>query len=591
INSTPRIQSWIPLNDYYDRYNDSTYHRYVNDLKADNTSKTTKLYTDRGMVYVGANDGMLHAIYLGKLEMINDIDHPEKKAQLTDPDTSDGISPGDEVWAFIPKNALPYLKYLKQTDYCHLYYVDASPYIFDASIGTTGCSEANYWDCTKTTDTWRTILIGSMRLGGACRDVSSSCTDCVKTPTSNVGYSSYFALDITDQNNPKLLWEFSSSDLGFSSTGPVVVRISPKTTGGSPDNTKNGRWFVVLASGPTGPIDTTTHEFKGKSDQNLKIFILDLKTGTLLRTIDTGIQYAFGGSQFNTTIDLDKDYQDDVMYLTYVKKVGSGSNASWTGGGIIRLATSGLNSKTSPSIDPDDWKWSKFIELSEGPVTSSVVYARDKKQHILWLFFGSGRYFYKTDDADGRRRIYGIKEPCYSSLTDNINPTCTTTVSESDLTDATTSPPTITQANSASFKGWYVKLDCSATDTNSACANNAPSGYSAERVITTPLASPAGAIFFTTFSPTSDVCGYGGNSYIWAVDYRTGGQAPGTALEGKALLQLSTGEIKEVNLKTAFSERSGRRTVSFSGVPPQGQGLSVMVPPDPIRKFLFMKEK
>lgn len=591
VNSTPRIQSWVPLNDYYERYDDYTYYRYVNDLQSNNTPKTTNIYTDRGMVYVGANDGMLHAFYLGKLEMLNDLDTPEEKAKITDPDTSDSIEPGDEVWSFIPKNALPYLKYLLDPDYCHLYYVDASPYIFDASIGTTGCSETNYWDCTKTTDTWRTILIGSMRLGGACRDVSSSCTDCVKTPISNVGYSSYFALDITDQNNPTLLWEFSSSDLGFSTAGPVIVKISPKTAGGTPDNTKNGRWFVVLASGPTGPIDTTTHEFKGKSDQNLKLFILDLKTGTLLRTIDTSIQNAFGGSQFNTTIDLDTDYQDDVVYLSYVKKVGSGSNASWTGGGIIRLATSGLNSKTSPSIDPNDWKWSKLIELDEGPVTSSVVYARDKKQHILWLFFGSGRYFYKTDDADGRRRLYGIKEPCYLSTTDNIDSTCTTTVSESDLTDATSTPPTITQANSASFKGWYVKLDCSATDTNGACVNNAPSGYSAERVITTPLASPTGVIFFTTFSPTSDLCGYGGNSYIWAVDYRTGGQAPGTALEGKALLQLSTGEIKEVNLKTAFSDRGGRRTASFSGVPPQGQGLSVMVPPDPIKKFIFMKEK
>lgn len=591
VHSTPRIQSWISLNNYYKRYNDNTYYDYVNDLKSDGSPKTTKIYTDRGMVYVGANDGMLHAFYLGKLEMIHDLDNPEKKAKITDPDTSDGISPGDEVWAFIPKNALPYLKYLKEPDYCHLYYVDASPFLFDASIGTTGCSETNYWDCKKTTDTWRTILIGSMRLGGACRDISSTCTDCVKTPTSNVGYSSYFALDITDQKNPKLLWEFSDPGLGFSTAGPVVVKVSPKTTGGSPDNTKNGRWFVVLPSGPTGPIDTANNEFKGKSDQNLKLFILDLKTGTLLRTIDTGIQNAFAGSQYYQTIDLDDDYQDDVMYISYVKKVGSGNNASWTGGGIIRLATSGSNSKTKPSIDPNDWKWSKFIEFDAGPVTTSVAYARSKKQHTLWLFFGTGRYFYKTDDPDGRRRLYGVKEPCYSSATDNISPTCTTTVNEGDLKDATTTTYTVSEAYSSSFKGWYVKLDCSATDNNSACEGNAPSGYSAERVITNPVASSAGVVFFTTFSPTSDLCGYGGNSYIWAVDYRTGGEAPSTALKGKALLQLSTGEIKEVAIKDVFTTKNNRRTASISGVPPQGEGIAVLGAPDPLKKFIFMKEK
>lgn len=572
VHSTPRIQSWVPLNDYYDRYSDNSYDNFTKDLKDDGkTSKNTKLYTDRGMVYVGANDGMLHAFYLGKLKLYPGTSN--LKAELLD--VSSKYDPGDEVWSFIPQNALPYLKYLMDPDYCHLYYVDASPYLFDASIEKpTDCS-SDYWDCTKTTDTWKTILIGSMNLGGACRNLGSTCTDCVKTPVADIGYSSYFALDITDQENPKLLWEFSNPALGFSTSGPVVFRVG--------EINKNGRWFVMFASGPTGPVDTIAHNFMGKSDQNLKLFILDLKTGQLLSTIDTGITNAFGGSILNSVTDLDDNYQDDVIYIPYSK--WNSMTGSWIGG-IGRFVTNGIDA-TSPNFTN---RWSNVITTS-GPVTSAPVFLRSKNKHELWMYFGTGRYFYKTDDLTGKRRIYGIKEPCYSDTTDNIDPACTTTVSEGSLSDSTSS------ISSSIGNGWYINLDCASGD--SGCTYNAPSGYSAERVITTPLASPVGAVFFTTFSPTSDLCGYGGNSYIWAVNYRTGGVAPSAALQGKGLLQLSTGEIREIDLKTAFTDRipsgsgssGGRRSAGFFGVPPQGQGLSAIVPADPIKKFIFIKEK
>jgi len=567
VHSTPRIQSWVPLNEYYSRYSDSSYYRFTKDLKENGTPKTTKLYTDRGMVYVGANDGMLHAFYLGKLKLINDVNNPTLKAELIDASTT--YDPGEEVWSFIPRNALPYLKYLMDNDYCHLYYVDASPYIFDASIGTTGCSEANYWNCPKTTDTWRTILIGSMNLGGACRNKGTTCTDCVKTPVTDVGYSSYFALDITDQENPQLLWEFSSPTLGFSTSGPVIFRAG--------NAGKNGRWFVMLVSGPTGPIQNS--DYLGRSDQNLRLFILDLATGSLLSAIDTGITNAFGGSILNTQLDLNDDYQDDVIYIPYSQWNGS----AWVGG-LLRFVTMNINPDTPDFTN----RWSKVINTS-GPITSAPVFLRSKNKHQLWLYFGTGRYFYKTDDLTGRRRIYGIKEPCYLT-SDNIDPNCTTTLSEGGLSDSTSS------ISSSIDNGWYIRLDCASTDTSGDCPYNAPSGYSAERVITTPVASPAGVVIFTTFSPTSDICGYGGSTYIWAVDYKTGGVAPSAALQGKALLQLSTGEIKEIDLSTAFTERGigsggGRRSVGFFGVPPQGQGLSAIVPADPIKRFIFMKEK
>ncbi len=224
-----------------------------------------------------------------------------------------------------------------------------------------------------------------------------------------------------------------------------------------------------------------------------------------------------------------------------------------------------------------------------GPVTSSIGHLQDRTRHRLWLYFGTGRYFYKIgtdiDDADAQRNIYGIKDPCYNKDTDAFLPNCTSSVS--GLTDSTTSPPSSEPDN-----GWFITLDPSGTS------------YTAERVITNPLAASSSVVFFTTFAPTANICGYNGNSYLWAVNYNTGGAPSSTALQGTALIQVSTGEIKEVPLATAFTDKSysgaptgpsgtpqGRRTPAFLGVPPKGAGLSVITNPRPVKKVLHMQER
>ncbi|MFH0932939.1 MAG: hypothetical protein V1832_01305 [Nitrospirota bacterium] len=585
INSTPRIASWIPLNTYDSKYNDTTYKDFTE----------TSGYENRGIVFTGGNDGMLHAFKLGKLEIpglpgnsctfgTND------KACLTNSTVSNPI--GKEVWAFIPNNALPYLRYIMDPEYCHVYTVDLSPFIFDASTGAPGSGDIS--GNTRDVSSWRTILIGGMRYGGACRNSTGSCNtttgglpDCVKTPINGVGYSSYFALDITDSlaypddpvgHPPQLLWEFSSVNLGFATTGPAVVRIG--------DQNKNGKWFVVFGSGPTGPIDTTNNQFLGRSDQNLRLFVLDLKDGSLQRTIDTSIPFAFAGSMLSATNDPDVDYKDDVLYIGYVKRTGSSPNYTWTDGGVGRLIT-----KEDP--DPNNWVWSQVID-GIGPVTSSVAQLQNQSKGILWLFFGTGRYFFEqgstTDDADNQRRLFAIKEPCFSLSA--INTSCTSIVSLGTLTNVTSigSVPSENTANSASFTGWYINLEASGNYTYLEGSTSVTRGYRAERVITDPLATTTGLAFFTTYKPYSDECGLGGKSFIWGVRYNTGG-AGGALLKGTALLQVSTGSIEQINLSQALSEMGGRRTSALEGVPPTAQGLSLLTPPPPLKRTLHIKER
>ncbi|OHE61033.1 MAG: hypothetical protein A2Z47_01100 [Thermodesulfovibrio sp. RBG_19FT_COMBO_42_12] len=587
LNSTPRVSSGIQLNTYDSKYSDTTYSSFVKSSD----------YINRGMVFAGGNDGMLHAFKLGKLEMKWGGQGSAEKAKLT------GTNLGKEIWAFIPKNVIPYLKYIKETDYCHIFSVDLTPYIFDATIGAPGSGDIS--DSTKDVSAWRTIVIVGMRFGGACRGTSTACADvsgdaskdCVNTPVdvggSSVGYSTYFALDITDtvanpddpaNHPPVLLWEFSNPQLGFTTTGPAVVRIG--------DATKNGKWFAVFGSGPTGPVSTTDLQFMGRSDQSLKLFVLDLKTGALASGYpkDTGIQYAFAGSMLNSTLDADMDYQDDAVYIGYVKRAGTSPNYTWTDGGVGRIFT-----KEDPV--PDNWVW-RTLRDNIGPVTSSVTRLQSDKYHIIWLYFGTGRYYFEQfadiDDPNGQRKIFGIKEPCFTSentLDPDQTGDCQSTVDglPGGLTDVTSIDdiPTEEVANSESFEGWYINLDCSPYV--SGCTS--PSGNFAERVITDPVATSTGLAFFATYKPYDDVCAYGGKTYLWAVRYNTGGAPSVSILKGVALLQVSTGSIEQIDLSTAFVEMGGRRTSAMEGVPPTSTGLALMSSPPPVKKVLHIRER
>ena len=659
INSTPRIASWTPQNLYHKAYLDGEYRKFI---ESDD-------YGKRGLVFTGANDGMFHAFYLGQLELFSE---KFKKAALADPY---GIGIGKELWAYIPRNALPYLRYLSDKEYCHIYYADATPYIFDASINSpTGCG-GDYWHCPKQTKcganencttvkntldmantSWRTVIIGSMRLGGGCKDPASASTLGVKTPLAGEGYSSYFALDITDNlahpndtagHPPVLLWEFSNANipalelatggLGFSTTGPAVLRVAPKTgdtdSSGSedgkdnPDNNKNGRFYVVIGSGPTGPIDT--NQFRSYSDQPLKLFVLDLKTGALLKTFnetDFGIKNAFAGSMVNSMVDLDQDkprtagfYQDDAIYFGYTKAEENPLTAStkWNRGGIMRLFT-------KHELDPSLWDVSNVMDdplgatLKDniiGPVTAAVNRLQNYTKKTLRLFFGSGRYSYKissdidddnpkdSSNNDIPRRLFGVIEPCFDTISGAIDFTCSASVSIGSLSEAANALGT------SDADGWYINLDiCTKLDThvtpnvltNVACTTtdvlgntipNPEATYKAERSVTDIAATPMGAVFFTTTKPSADVCAFGGGTHLWAVQYDTGGKVKSGVLRGKAIVQVSTGEIREVDLKSAFTEKDGRRTDIIPGVPPAGSPPGLIVPPQPANKVIHIRER
>lgn len=89
------------------------------------------------MLYVGGNDGMLHGF--------SAID-------------------GEEKIAYVPKGAIPKLRYLTSQGYDnkHQFFVDGSPMTGDVDIANTPNSN----DTITHTPDWRTLLVGTMGAGG-----------------------------------------------------------------------------------------------------------------------------------------------------------------------------------------------------------------------------------------------------------------------------------------------------------------------------------------------------------------------------------------------------------------------------------------
>lgn len=622
VDSTAKIQGKFALNDYDIRYHIQSYSDYTNSDGQHPDTPSHPYSVGASLVYSGANDGMLHAYSMGQLDFSGldpgDSDTPPDVVHLGDPDL---VGNGSELWAYLPKNSLPYLRYLADPDYCHLYYVDLTPKVFDASINAPSAGDTSYVDDPMDIDTWRTIVIGGMGLGGAnsCSSkTEASTTDCISSPDITdsildaggsaqvIGRSSYFALDVTSpyastqdpSGTPHLLWEFSDPDLGYATAAPLVARIG--------DRTHNGHWYAIFGSGPTGPLNQAAHQFLGRSNQHARVFVLDLKTGTKLATIDlsdalgiAGLDKAWvsnivAGDITNSDADAG-EFTDEVFYISTVQY--NSATGEWDSGRVYRLYT-------KDDEDPTNWTVNNLLNQNVGPVTSKVAGLSANNLNDLWLFFGTGRFFYRlsnsVDDsgqvAGDQRILYGMKDPCFKGGIDpGIDFTCTDTVDVSSLHD---SSDTITTA--AADPGWFINLCTGDSSINPVSCPPAASTDLEERNISDPIVSSLGCVFFTTFQPSNDVCTFGGVTYIYALKFDTGGTCA-NFLFGTGIVQTSTGAVTKIDLGTSFGERTatnsdtsqaetkGRRSIGYNGVPP-GEAPFVPITPPPIQKVLRLKE-
>ncbi len=462
IHSTPTVVG-APRERFDVLYGDLSYSAFF------------QAYKDRRQVaYVGANDGMLHAFNVGFYNPGDDpttttaVEHGWFTTQkVTAPFVTNTPVAGHELWAFIPQELLPQLKFLTQGDYQHVYYVDQKPKITDARIFCDGSAGApttpncvtGQGSGTSHPNGWGTILIGSFRLGGSCANCNTGGTnlsvtadfnydgDSVDADDTRSFRSAYFALDITDPElDPKLLWVFTDSNMGLTLGYPTMARLRPD--GGDKTQNSDARWFMVTGSGPTG--------YDVGSVQTGQVYVVDIvKSATTARTLNS-TYYVFatpktcGAASPNSecslfgnavTVDRDFDYRADILYFGNMicnataapcnGNQGSGSPAApaWKGK-LYRLT---LASSTNPALgtetDPCGWGIgagcvrTPTVLLGDfacsgsctganlvGPVSAAVNVAQDDANK-MWVYWGTGRYFANADKTNADTQyFFGVKD-------------------------------------------------------------------------------------------------------------------------------------------------------------------------------------
>lgn len=359
--------------------------------------------TSRSVIYVGANDGMLHAF-----------------------EDSDA----EELWGFIPPDLLGTLKSLTilTTSSTHPYYVDSSPRAFIIDANNNGTISSDEGD--------KAILIIGERRGG----------------------SSYYAIDVTDPDIPRYIWRIgpsignpnigsvwgTSDELGQSWSEPEIAKM---VIGGE---TKYvffiGGGYDSAREDQTPPLTDTV----GRA-----VYAVDVLDGSKLweysYTTSTGandpggtkpdMTYAIASSV--STIDTDGNGYADRVYVgdmggqIWRFDVGNNITTNWTGKIIF---------KSNPGADSSSGR--------------KIFYPPDYVQEIGYdvLFFGTGDREHPTNE-DVVDRLYAVKDN--NNISTPLTESNLVNITEDLLQSSSTTESGINDILSAltSNKGWYIKLD------------------------------------------------------------------------------------------------------------------------------------
>jgi type IV pilus assembly protein PilY1 len=154
------------------------------------------------MIYVGGNDGMLHAY---------DASYTVNASGVPTATTTSG----KEVFAYVPAAVYANLPKLMNPNYSHKFFTDGSPVVSEACFGNsagTACSAAA---------SWKTMLVSGLNAGG----------------------QGVYALDVSNPSSfdaSKVLWEFTDADdadLGYTFGKPLIRKLN------------NQKWAVIFGSG------------------------------------------------------------------------------------------------------------------------------------------------------------------------------------------------------------------------------------------------------------------------------------------------------------------------------------------------------
>lgn len=396
------------------------------------------------VLYVGANDGMLHAFDAGSLTT---GDNPLTPAVETAA-VFYTAGTGAELFGYVPGLLLDDVKLVPRNTPRTYYFVDGSPVIADVWLRSSA------GDYTREADEWTTIAMTGFREGGA----------------------GYLALDVTnpaatsalDDHGPfpNFLWEFTDSDLGQAWSEPIItrVRVEEGTSDvcGPDDGDGNcrERWVAIFGGGYEPTADPNHDDFAatpldtGWTTRSKAIFMVDLATGTVLAKVEynvaTNPNMIYALPSRPAVLDLDFDGFADVVYIgdlggqVWKWDISAKGRDDLGSDGIIDNWSHGIFFTAAAASDGADTRYKSFF------YPPAASFSRNR----LVLAFATGeREQLEYEGASGydeNNRVYVLKDyyPTGSSAFNN-------TYTESDVTDITN---TQTDQN-LSDQGYYFVAD------------------------------------------------------------------------------------------------------------------------------------
>ena len=328
------------------------------------------------MLYVGANDGMLHGFRV-----------------------ADGV----ERLAYIPSSLLGELNQLTRPNYSHRYYVDGTPRVGDAYLGSR----------------WKSILLGSTGAGG----------------------KAVFAIDVTAPDNftaDKMLWEFTDSEMGVALAAPTLVRVKA-------DN----KWVALVANG------------YNSTSQTARLFVLDLATGAIIKEIDTEVGSSSEPNGLSSPLPVDQDgdrvvdyvYAGDLHGNLWKFDLTDKNSAQW--GSALKTGN-----KPKPLFQACNGSCSAGTRQ---PITMRPLAIRHPKGGVM-VMMGTGSYFTNDDKlvpATPRlEAVYGIWDTGATVLSSQL---LQQSITHEFVANGTTIKFNVRvvsnrNVNYTSQKGWYLLL-------------------------------------------------------------------------------------------------------------------------------------
>ncbi|MCK4742594.1 MAG: hypothetical protein KAT25_02105 [Sulfuriflexus sp.] len=448
------------------------------------------------MVYVGANDGMMHGF---------------------------NATTGVELMAYIPSSlfstaANDGLHHLSEPGYQHRYYVDNTASRSDVyTKGRSGSAG------TISSRAWRSILVGSLRGGG----------------------KSVFALDVTDPGSfgndasnaaETVLWEFSDTDdanLGLTFSRPTIVPTNAVES-------NDIRWAAIFGNG-----------YNNGGDCHAELFILFLDGGTGLQggldgawtegegkdyiRIDTEVGSTASGDCNGLSniavVDLDGDGKADSVYAGDLQGnmwAFDLCNADTTGlsAGICKGTGWGVSGAASPPEPLFIARDANGLvqQITAPPIVISHPTELSGDAPNTLVLFGTGRYIVDSDKDDSvtdtnSHTYYGIwdrgvREITRSQLLEQEFLAGFGVGANFRITG--TDVPTYSASGNSRQYGWLLDLP----DTSD--AGNTAAG-APERVVSRSVVI-GDIVFFNTLVPTTNGCDVGGYGYLMSVETKNGGR-------------------------------------------------------------------